>query len=159
MGVKSNLATFTRPGNTTAYAAGDLVANSATANQVAAMSLQWGGGKLNGSLSRLRLSTTNATITNGSFHIWLFANDPSLLVTNGDNGALAGLSFSTYGLVHVAAVTLTASMGGVGGWGEVTYDPPGKLNVPGQLYALIEARAAYVPADSEVFSLQAEIYP
>lgn len=158
MGLKSNLATFTRPADTTAYAAGDLVANSTTAASVAALSILWGGGKLNGSLARIRLSTSNATITNGNFQLWVFAADPSAAPTNGDNGALAGLSFSTYSLLHVAPINLSASMSGVGGWGEATYDRD-LIHVPGQIYCLLEARAAYTPASAEVFSLQIETWP
>lgn len=157
MGVKSNLASFTRPSNTTAYAAGDLVANDTTANLVAAMSLNWGG-SLSGNLRRIMMRTSNATIALGNFHVWLFRVDPSALVTNGDNGALAGLSFTTYGLIHVAPVNLYASMSGVGGWGESTYDP-GLAELPQTVYALLEARAAYVPASAEVFSLQIEVTP
>lgn len=156
MGVKSNLATFTRPADTTAYAAGDLVANSTTANQVAAISQTWGN--LNGSLARIRLSTTNATITNGNFNLWFFRVDPSLLPTNGDNDALAGLSFVTYGLIHVAPINLYASMSGHGGWGEATYDP-NLIHVPAQVYCLLEARAAYTPASGEIFSVQTEVWP
>lgn len=156
MGHKSNLASFTRPSNTTPYSIGDLVANTTTANQVAALSLNWGG-SLSGSLRRLMLSTNNATITNGNFHVWLFAADPSTAPTNGDNSALAGLSFATYKLLTPAPVNLYASMSGIGGYGEATYDRD-LIQLPQTVYALLEARAAYVPASAEVFSLQAELW-
>lgn len=156
MGVKSNLATFTRPANTTQYSIGDLVANSATANQVTDIQLKWGN--LNGSLARIRLSTNNATITNGQFFLWLFRATVAALPTNGDNGALAGLDFETYGLIHVAPINLYASMGSVGGWGEATYDP-NLIHIPATVYCLLEARAAYTPASGEIFSVQAETWP
>lgn len=156
MSAKSNTATFTRPNDTTAYAANDLVANNTTAASVAALSLSFGD--LSGSLRRIRLTTSNATITNGSFLIWLFGADPSGAVTNGDNGALAGLSFSTYQLLGAPiALSLSGAMGGVGGVGATVLDR-GVLDLPKTSYALIQATAAYVPAANETFSLRAELW-
>lgn len=156
MSAKSNIATFTRPNDTTAYGANDLVANSTTNTQVAALELSFGD--LFGSLRRLRLTTSNATITNGSFLIWLFAADPSGAVTNGDNGALAGLSFSTYKLLGAPVpITLSGAMGGVGGIGMATLDR-GVMDMPKTAYALIQATAAYTPAAQETFSLRAELW-
>lgn len=156
MGAKSNTASFTRPSDTTPYGANDLVANSTTAGSVAALSLGWGD--LHGSLRRLRLTTSNATITNGSFLVWLFGADPSGAVSAGDNSALAGLSFSTYDLLGAPiAITLTAAMGSVGGIGIATLDR-GIMDVPERVYALIQATAAYTPASGEVFSLRGELW-
>lgn len=153
MGVKSS-ANFTRPSNTTPYAAGDLVANSATANLVAAMTLRWG---FAGSLRRFELRTSNATITNGNFKIWLFNSDPSALPTNGDNGALAGLTLST--VIAVVPIDLDDSMSGQGGRGEAYYDQGLIETGAGTIYALLEAAGAYVPASAEVFTLTAELSP
>lgn len=156
MGHKSNLATFTRPSNTTAYAPGDLVANSVTNTAVTALSLTWGG-SISGSLRRLILRTSNATITNGNFHAWLFGADPSGAVTNGDNDPIAGLNLTTYKLITPAPINLYAAMTGVGGYGEATYDRD-LIQLPQTVYALLEARAAYTPASAETFSMQAELW-
>lgn len=152
----SNIATFTRPNDTTAYAVGDLVANSTTAGSVTPLSINWGG-SLSGSIRRLILRTSNATITNGNFHLWLYAADPTGQNTNGDNGAIAGVSPTTYKLITVAPISLYGSMSGVGGYGESTYER-GLVNAPQTIYAFLEARAPYTPAAQEVFSFQGELW-
>lgn len=155
MGAKTS-SNFTRPNDTTAYAAGDLVANSTTAGSVTALSWTYG---FAGSLRRVILRTSNATITNGTFDLWLFSANPSGAPTNGDNGALAGLSFTTYPVLAVVPLVLTSSMGSVGGRGHATYDHNLIEFGAGTIYGLLEARAAYTPAANEVFTVELELAP
>lgn len=141
-------ANFTRPADTTAYTAGDLVANSTTAGSVVALSWVVGGGV---NLRSIRLRTDNATITNGTFNLWLFDTNPITIgVTNGDNGALAGVALST--VIAVCPIDLDGSMGGQGGVGLAFYDP-GLIQIGGTVYGLLEARGAYVPASGQVITI------
>lgn len=147
---------FTRPSNTTAYAQNDLVANDTSAASVIALSWKYAA---SGDVRRVILKTNNATITNGNFNLWLFRTDPSGLMTNGDNGALAGLALSS--VISVIPIDLYVPMGGVGGWGEAFYDP-GLIQAGGGtniVYGLLQAMAAYTPASGEIFTVDLEVSP
>jgi len=150
--------TFTRPADTTAYAAGDLVANSVTAGAVAPM--QFPVGMLNGrgKINGARIATTNPVVTLATFTLHLFAAAP--VVTNGDNGALAVATGLTYlgaiacdmatGAFVVAAVSKTKRFAAA---------VPIPFEVPGSpiIYGLLEAGAAYVPTSGEQVQVSLEV--
>jgi len=96
-GITTNpTATFTRPADTTAYASGDLVANSTTAGSVVAMTLTVGrvaGGSC--MLRRCKLATSSTSTTSASFRLHLFRTAPAT-VTNGDNGAFSVSGVADY---------------------------------------------------------------
>lgn len=148
-------ASFTRPADTTAYASGDLVANSTTAGSVVPLALEpaliAGGTRL---VRRVKLRKSGTGVTNASFRVHFY--DASPTVANGDNGA-----WST----NLVAEYL--------GWADVTIDkaftdgalgigaPASGAEIPfgraAGLFALIEARGAYTPASGEVFTVEAEV--
>lgn len=151
-------ANFTRPADTTAYASGDLVANSTTAGSVAAM--QFTATRIaagSGMIRRLRLRKSGTSVTNASFRLHLFKAAPGT-ITNGDNGA-----FSTSGVAdYLGALDVTmdrAFTDGATGHGlpvtgsEINF----KLASGQTIYGLLEARGAYTPASGETFTADLEI--
>ena len=157
-------ASVTRPADTTAYAVGDLVANSTNAASVTPITLL--AARVNGGtglIRRIRLSTTHTGLAGTeTFRVHLFKSDPTASsgVANGDNGA-----FSVNG---VAAIHL--------GYADVTLDRVFRDGSKGiatpavgsdilfdaatgsrSIYALIEARTAYTPASGETFALALEV--
>jgi hypothetical protein len=143
-------ANFTRPANTTAYAAGDLVANNITAGSVAAMSLAFtgaGGGSL--WLRQATLRKTQASVTNSNFRLWFLSAAPT--VTNGDNGAIAGTFLATVLFEPILLDTDVLLTGG-GSIGTAIFED-GMLELRNTTHVLIEAMAAYTPASAEVFTL------
>jgi len=166
-GLLTVTAGFARPSDTTAYAVGDLVANSATAGSVAAAELV---GMVRGAgeavrIERVRLRKSGATLTNAAFRVHLFRKAPTAAV--GDNGGfnVSGvLALSDIeGHVGTADVTmdLAAAAGarGVGlpsmGTG-ITCESAGGAGHETSLWALIEARATYAPASGETFTITLE---
>jgi hypothetical protein len=167
-GLLTIAASFVRPADTTPYAAGDLVANHATAGSVAPVELV-GASRAAGEairIERVRLRKSGPSLTNGSFRVHLFRKPPTVSV--GDNGvfdpgsgvlALADID----GYVGTVDVPLThaAAIGarGVGapaiGSG-VTCETAGAVGHETSLWALIEARAAYAPVSGETFTLTVE---
>lgn len=150
-------ATFNRPADTTAYASGDLVANSTTAGSVTALTLALGreatGYGASSMVRRLRLRKSGTSTTNASFRVHLYRTSPT--PSNGDNGAFLTNQAANYiGAVDVTmnqAFTDGASGNGVPNVGS-------EINVAVQtIYALIEARAAYTPVSGETFTLEAEV--
>ena len=164
-------ASFTRPANTTAYASGDLVANSATAGNVEP--LRFGVqkmGRANGVIGFARLLKSDPTVTNANFNLHLFATSPT--VTNGDNGAFAVsnaesfLGTINFDLTSEAFVTatdvikrcpFTHTVGGTVFPGLLAFDLDLMADGGRIIYGLLAAAAAYTPASAEQFKIWLEI--
>jgi hypothetical protein len=148
---------FTRPADTSAYSANDLIANSTTAGSVVPLSFSISIGNGRGvKIVGARLSKTDETdVANSSIilHLWTASPTPA----NGDNGA-----FSTTGAGYIGKITfptMTAftddafavmESGAVsGGFNPLqTY-----LRATDTIYGLLQAVAAYSPASAEVFTV------
>lgn len=153
---------FTRPNDTTAYALGDLVANNTVAGSVTPMVLGVSrAADKTGMIRRGRLTKSGTTTANAIFRAHLFKDAP--LAVNGDNGALSTNGALTYiGSMDFDMTGSNAraftdgvkciSVPNVGS--EIVFDPSiGTVNI----FALLEARGAYVPAAQEVFTLALEV--
>jgi hypothetical protein len=146
-------ATLVRPADTTAYASGDLVANSVTAGSVAARSfttaarISGGNGKVVG--AKIQKSTNS--VTNAAFRLHLFTVVPTF-ASNGDNDPISGnvvASAKGYiGYIDIAAMTGFSDVA----WGFGTGSLP-FVAVAQTLFGVVEARGAYTPGDSEVFTI------
>jgi hypothetical protein len=150
---------FTRPNDTTAYGSGDLVANSTTAADVVPMSWPVGDNDSNrsGMIRRVRMWSSDNDTTLASFRVHFYANPPS--VTNGDNGALA-VTLTNHDYLGYADITLDRTINNSDAFGSGVPGVGSEINFAkvSTLYALIEARAAYVPAANEVLSVVPEIH-
>jgi hypothetical protein len=149
MGVTINEAkAFTRPADTTAYAAGDLIANSVTAGDVEP--LEFPASQAFRLIRQAQIHKTGTGLTGASFRLWLFDAEP--VVTNGDNGALAG-NWSANVVAVLEGQVLYAGTDGATGWLECAHEQPFRA---GTLYGLLEARGAYTPVSEEVFTIRLE---
>jgi hypothetical protein len=151
-------ANFTRPADTTAYASGDLVANSTTAGSVVAMTLAIPTiAEGCGIIRRVKLHKSGTGVTNAAFRAHFYKVAPTT-VTNGDNAA-----FSTNGVAnYMGAVDVTVTRvftDGSAGFGvpltgnEMSF----KLASGDSVFVLLEARGAYTPASAEVFTVTLEL--
>lgn len=148
---------FTRPNDTTAYASGDLVANSTTAGLVVPMQFPVQGNSMPGStrITRLRLTKSNISPTNAQFRVHLYGALPT--PTNGDNGAwLTDQALNYLGAIDVAS--MKAFSDGCSDVGAATAGSEFLIRLPAAkiIYALLEAKAAYTPVANEVFTLTLE---
>lgn len=144
-------ANFTRPSDTTAYASGDLVANSTTAGSVQLLNFTMPS--TNFKLQRVGIVHTAITTTNATFRLHLYTTGPT--VANGDNGA-----WSTTQAGYLADVDIDCSIRAFtdNGQGFGLANSAGEsidLVIPAGLiiYGLLEARGAYTPASAEVFTV------
>lgn len=153
-------ATITRPADLTAYAAGDLLANSTTAGSVTPFTFS--GGAVPYRVQRFILRSSNDTVTNKSYSLYLFNVSP--VVTNGDNGAFAVNAASFAGLVGVFGSGAAVATG-AGSYQEL-YPIDGAATfangwipktLPGTFYGLIKVNAAYTPTSGETYDLAAEV--
>lgn len=143
-------ATFTRPSDTTAYASGDLVANSTTAGSVTPMTFNIGYG--NGfKLTRAYVKFNSATVTNAKFRLHLYNSSPT--ATNGDNGAWLTTESGYQGAIDVDASVLTFSDStkAYGIYVNTALNVPMLMSTNSVLYGLLTATAAYTPTSAEIF--------
>jgi hypothetical protein len=151
-------ASFTRTNDTSAYAVGDLVANSTVAASVSAIQIVNAVREVGGvsRCERLRLQKSGTSITNASFRIHLYASNP--VPSNGDNGA-----FLTPIAGYIGAFDVTMDRiftNGATGAGVPMSGSALTFTIPSgtTLFALIEARGAYTPTSGETFTVIAELY-
>lgn len=158
-------ATFTRPADTTAYAAGDLVANSTTAGSVIPLSftnaVRTAGDCLR--IERVRVEKSGASLTNAAFRLHLFELSPTPTV--GDNGVFnnAGALATNNVLNHAGTFPVTMSWSGSDGamgigvpttGAGATVSPTSGTTI----FGLLEVTGAYTPASGEVFYVVIEGY-
>jgi len=142
--------TITRPADTTAYASGDLVANNTTAGSVVPFKFDFSGRAASSThASRAMLIKSSTSITNAAFRLHLFGSLP--VVTNGDNGVIAPTALASYNYLGSLSGA-TALGGGSSGAGiQLVADAGDIWGLVSPLYGLLEARAAYTPANAETF--------
>jgi hypothetical protein len=151
-------ALFTRPADTTAYAIGDLVANSITAGSVVPLAFKLDNSFPMGQfrLTRARLFKNGAVVTNATFRLHLYQALPT--VTNGDNGAWLSTGSADW-LGNVDFASMLAFSDGAAGSGSC---PAGseqfvRMKQGTTVYGLLAALGAYTPASGEVFTVVLEV--
>lgn len=146
-------AAITRPADTTAYAIGDLIANSTTVGSVTPMQFaiaRVAAGSFSILKARLRKSGTGVTGVSARLH--LFSASPT--VTNGDNGAfLPNQAVSWLGSIDFGSMQ-AFSDGAVGNGTPSTGSAiTVKLDAGQIIYGLLESRGAWTPASSETLTI------
>lgn len=153
-------ASFTRPSNTTAYAAGDVV--SVTGGTPAVQEYECG--RINGGsgviLDAWLIDSANVA-TKGSFELWLFDTEPTAVA---DNAAFAPTDAEMLTLVGV--IPFTAAHVGLSGSGaagncvlradkqNIAFDCAAASKT---LYGVLVVRNAYVPVSAEVFKVRLNV--
>lgn len=157
-------ASLTRPANTTQYASGDLIANSATASAVTPLTFNAAARYSGGSffVRRARLTKSADSTTAAKFRLHLFDADPTATdPTNGDNGAIQLTGALSH---HLGSIDFTTIDADIHTDGNVLVAGPmqgseitARLGSGQAIYGLLEARDTYTPASGEVFSVTLEI--
>ncbi len=151
-------ASFTRPNNTVAYAAGQLVANSSTAGSVVPMKIDLGNIAAVGHgitrITRARLFKSGTGIANASFRAHLYEAVPT--PANGDGGAWSTDKAASW-LGNIDIGSMLAFTDGAAGTGSATAGSEMFLRLAsGSIFALLMAQGAYTPAANEQFTLTLE---
>jgi len=140
--------TFTRPADTNAYTASDVVANSTTAGSV--IPLSWNIGGKGGKLWSVRLEKSDGTdVVNSSMILHLYGE--AVVTAAGDNAA-----FSTPVNEHIVNLTVPIFVAYTDDAsveykvGESGFLSPILLPYH-TVYGLLSATAGYTPASAEVF--------
>lgn len=152
---------FTRPANTTAYGANDLVANSTTAGSVVPLSFKVpvGMGKAY-KIIELHIEKTGTTTANAQFTAHFYTASPT--AANGDNGAWSTDLSGYFGSISLTSMyAFTDGAAGVNSVGDASALCDTTRDNGAIIYVLLQADAAYVPASGETFtvSLGIELFP
>lgn len=152
-------ASFTRPNNTTAYAAGQLIANSVTAGAVVPMQFPISGNSQPGStrIVRVRFAKGGLTATLSQFRLHLYASLPTC--ANGDGGAWSTNKAADYLGSIDGPTVLKAFTDGCADAGSAPAGSELLLRLPAGkiVFGLLQALAAYVPDANEVFTTTVEM--
>lgn len=147
---------FTRPNDTTAYASGDLVANSTTAGSVVPVTLGGfgeSGGAGSTMIRRCVIRKSGTGTTSASFRVHLY-DTSSITFANGDNSAWSTNKVANYLGAFDVTVDRAFTDGAWGAGAPVTGSELLERFASGQsLYAVVEARGAYTPTANEVFTI------
>lgn len=146
-------ASFSRPADTTAYAIGDLIANSTTAGSVTPLSFNVGVSK--GLIRAASLKVGTSALASGtSLRLHLWSQSPT--TTGGDNAAVfvsgAALVTSAGYLGYVNITVDTWFSDGASGRAAPVMDVHFNLGAGTTIYGLIEARSALTPANAAVIT-------
>lgn len=156
---------FTRPNDTTAYGAGDLVANNTVSSSVTPLSFAPFSVRTQhpALIRRVRIDKSTSVTASATFRVHFF-EATTLNGTSGDNAAIIPTNRDKY-LGSVSVATSQAFIDGAAGWGQVAAEAPIRIHydrlttTAGTVYALIEALAAYAPGAQEVFKVSVEFVP
>ena len=161
-------AQFTRPANTTAYVVGYEVSNSTTAGSVTAMSFAVANGsavtqsKATLSVRRCRIKKSGTVLTNAQFRLHLYISDPTATSGNtaGDGAAMSVKD--TTGFLEIGYLDVLSMIAlndcAIGFGVPVIGSEVNVVPTSGNIYGLLEARAAYTPASGEVFTIHLEAW-
>lgn len=157
-------ASFTRPADTTAYAAGDLCANSTTAGSVTPLTFS---NAVRASadgvrIERARIRKSSTSLTNATFRLHLFESSPTLSV--GDNAAFnsSGVLGVNNALAYLGSIAVT--MQNSGSDGAIGLGVPlvgnGIVAQPSAttIYGLLEVTGAYTPTSGETIAVDLECF-
>jgi hypothetical protein len=148
---------YTRPADTTTYAAGDVVANSTSAAVVLGFANVARGAGLGGTIQSARIIFSTAPATKLDSELWLFDTSPTM---QNDNAAFAPSIGNLGALIGVIALPAANFKAGSGN---------GVIDVQNlalsfqcssastSLFGVLVARNAYVPASAEVLKVRLTI--
>lgn len=150
-------ATFTRPADTTAYASGDIVANSTTAGSVVPLQFLTATPVAGvGRVDAVRIRKSGTSTTNASFRLHIYNAAPT--IASGDNAAFSTSGLTTYVGALDVAIDRAFTDGACGRGIPISISPILLTTNNTTLFGLIEARGAYTPASGETFELLLEGY-
>lgn len=164
-GVTVLSAAFTRPANTTAYTANDLVAVSTSVKAYNSPAIPNAVRALGDGfrLDRVRVRKSGNVTTNASFRLHLFDRVPTWTVgDNGAGGVITALEVADMlghcGYIDVTMDAASAATGAYGNanptTGAITVRPQEQDGLP--IYVALQATGAYTPASGEVFYIDLE---
>ena len=157
---RTSKATFTRPSDTTAYAAGDVVCNSTSAPVIMTFANAVSSAHASSILQQALLIDSGNETTKLDCELWLF--DTTVVMDN-DNAAFTPTDAEMLTLVAVIPFSSSAWKQGTAGTGGNCANDQQNLGIPinvadgtqnTSLYGILVARNAYTPISAEVFTFK-----
>lgn len=142
------IASFTRPSNTTAYTAGDVVSTTAGAVMTFASDAE-------GLVRAAVLIDSAAESTKPEFDLFLFTVAPNAVADNSAFAPTDGEMLNCIGVVSFLAADFKAASGN--GMTQGVMSDMSYLAAGGNLYGVLVARNAYTPVSAEVFAVRLSI--
>jgi hypothetical protein len=151
--------TITRPADTTAYAAGDQVADSTSAPTVLTFTHMSRYPTARGSIKKVSILSSAYVATAPDFELWLF---DTTMTPNNDNAAFAptdAVVATRVAIIPVNIAFVGNATAGAGGNQVLESDPEVEYHYrtaegTNSLFGCLVVRNAYVPVSGEIFTIQ-----
>ncbi len=160
---RSVSASITRPNDTTAYAAGDVVASSTTAAVATTFANAVGEPGGSAILTSVMMVDSSSTATKGQFEVWLFN---ASYTQDQDNAVFTPTDAECATLVAVVPLNTSYVGDATAGTGGNAVYFSGAINqyfscaaASTTLYGALVVRNAYTPIAVEVFTIQLNLQP
>ncbi len=152
---------FSRPANTTAYGAADVVADNTTAGDVTPLKFKLPSMSAGRILRAGLYKSDGSDVANASFNLHLFSEAPTL--DNGDNGAYGVDDLQNF--IGTIAIDLSSGAeaeadAGAKKWadeGNIVFQCHSATNTGKELYGFLEVLGAYTPASAETFEVTLDV--
>ena len=149
--VRATSNTITRPANVTAYTAGDIINDNATAGGGSSADFELSVPDT-GKVERIEVKSS-ATTTRATLRVWLYSAAPT--IGAGDNQAFVASVDTLIGRAELECDIVGSDK--TIGFVDVTI--PYEISSGGTLYALLETVDGFTPASGETFDIAAMIMP
>lgn len=154
MQVNNISASFTRPADTTQYAANDLIANSTTAGSVVPMAFSLANSPGQFRLTRIRIYKTGTSVTAANLRLHLYGASP--ISAAGDNAAWSTDSAAQW-LGNIDMASMLAFTDGAAGTASAVAGSELIIRTSSKtIYGLLMNLSTYTPASAEVFTVVLE---
>jgi hypothetical protein len=151
---------FTTPSGTTAYASGQLIANSGTAGSITPLQFAVCRAPAStGMIRRARIKTADTGFAGATLRLHLYKSSPT--AANGDHGTFSSTESEWLDdidviLDHAFSDPMEKGVGVPTHGSEINYDCAAGSQV---IYGLLEARTAATPQGAKAFSITLEALP
>lgn len=160
---------ITRPSNTTAYTAGDVISD-VTTNDHFTFNGVTDGTTNTGTIMSLRINSSANVATKPDLELWLFHTDVAEVADNGAFAPTDGEMLTVVGVIDIPLANFLVGIATVGAAGN-TVQVINDINMPfvttkaandtaekrGVLYGQLVHRASYTPVSAEVFTVELTI--
>lgn len=162
-------ASLIRPADTTAYAAGDVIAEVTTNNHLVFPEVFRKGGPLTSCIDGARITSSSNATTKPDLELWLFGNDPTEVADNAAFAPTDAETISRIGIIKFPVANWIVGNAGAAGAGNAGCDSMNlgllmRLNATPinqdalGLYGVLVVRNAYAPIASEEFTVDLLVY-
>lgn len=150
-------ASITRPANTTAYTAGDVISNADDSHMEFAEAANKGAKRRTGSIAMARVISSANVGTKADLELWLFSSSVTAMTDNAAFTPTDAEMATLVGVIPFGTSSWRAGHAGAGAAGNAVCEATNQgivFELPStSIYGVLVVRNAYVPVSGEIFTV------